>query len=101
MLSLESDRWSERDPHVVMRAIVEEDFIADIDPNADWSPESLRTSAGIERAEDIASPETFKRVCNLIKGDGRRRIDIKVCESSLRRNEKTHWSFVAVQLWPE
>src|SRR5450755_2014504 len=83
----ESENRAECDAEIVMRAVVEIDFIADVQSQADWSQVPLQSSSGIENATYVIGAQVVGAAEERSQG-GRSAVQTEIDEATLQRYER-------------
>src|SRR2546425_6246152 len=84
----------------MVRAVVEIDFIASIQPQSYGTEMSLEAQARIEHATHVLRPQAVNRACEG-PNRGRRRVEAKIDESALERQEGANRAVAALNFRAE
>ena len=84
--ALETDIGAKSDAQVVVRAVVDVDFVTDVETKANRAETALDSAAGIEHTADIISTEISDAAEESSEG-GRRVVDSKIDEAAFSEHE--------------
>jgi hypothetical protein len=97
---LETDDRSDGDAQIVVRAVVEIDLIADVEPQSDYSPMRFDAAPRIHRGVPVRPAKGGNRTGECVKRR-RSRVKAEVHEAALNRQEQTDRSVTRLNRRPK